>query len=178
MLRLVAAAMGPHLQRRIGVPGFRCGFGDSPIKQGLRSELVALTVEDVRTASEGLVVQLRRSKGDQEGRGAEKGIPYATSPGLCAVRALAAWLEAAGVGCRPRFASAHGQGAALSDGVVVRVHWYGVTRSKKRCLQRTRACSRSQRRQRRAHLARALASARRGQALRRTGSHVDARDLA
>ena len=28
-----------------------------------------------------LVVAVRRSKGDQEGRGAEKGIPYASNPG-------------------------------------------------------------------------------------------------
>ena len=42
-------------------------------------------------------MRLRRSKGDQEGSGAKKGIPHATRPGLCAVRALAAWLEAAGI---------------------------------------------------------------------------------
>jgi len=46
-----------------------------------RSELVALTVEDVGPATEGLVVRLRRSKGDQEGRRvAMKGILHAARP--------------------------------------------------------------------------------------------------
>ena len=49
-----------------------------------RSELVALTVDDVGPAGEGLVVQVRRSKGDQEGRGAKKGIP--TPPARGSVR--------------------------------------------------------------------------------------------
>ena len=49
------------------------------------------------------LVQVRRSKGDQEGRGAKKGFPYAARPGLCAVRALAAWLEAGGITSVPIF---------------------------------------------------------------------------
>ncbi len=90
-----------------------------------RSELVALTVEDVRPASEGLVVRLRRSKGDQEGRGEEKGIPHATRPGLCAVRALAAWLEAAGITSGSIFRAVGSDGRvrpdALSDRSVARI---------------------------------------------------------
>jgi integrase len=39
-----------------------------------RSELVALTVADVAHVREGLIVKIRRSKSDQEGHGAEKGI--------------------------------------------------------------------------------------------------------
>jgi hypothetical protein len=49
-----------------------------------------LTVADVKREHEGLIVSVRRSKGDQEARGAEKGIPYASNPALCPVRALAA----------------------------------------------------------------------------------------
>jgi integrase len=47
----------------------------------------------VRDTSDGLVVTLRRSKTDQEGKGAEKGIPYGSTPATCPVRALRAWLE-------------------------------------------------------------------------------------
>jgi site-specific recombinase XerD len=84
-----------------------------------RSELVALTVADVQRVREGLVVAVRRSKGDQEGHGAEKGIPYASNPALCPVRALAAWLEAAGIteGALFRAVDQHGhvRATALSD---------------------------------------------------------------
>ncbi len=48
-----------------------------------RSELVALTVADVAQVREGIVVSVRRSKSDQEGRGAEQGIPHASAPGMC-----------------------------------------------------------------------------------------------
>ena len=45
-----------------------------------RSELVALTVADVKKEREGLAVAVRRSKSDQEGRGAEKGSSSWTWP--------------------------------------------------------------------------------------------------
>jgi integrase len=61
-----------------------------------RSELAALNVEDLRFDNRGLVVTIRRSKTDQEGAGAEIGIPYVANEGLCAVRAVRAWLDAAG----------------------------------------------------------------------------------
>jgi integrase len=84
-----------------------------------RSELVALTVADVTNVREGLVVSVRRSKSDQEGRGAEKGIPYASTPAMCAVRALAAWLAASGIAEGPLFRpiDQHGHvgAAALND---------------------------------------------------------------
>jgi site-specific recombinase XerD len=84
-----------------------------------RSELVALTVGDVMREREGLVVTVRRSKGDQEGRGAEKGIPYASRSTLCPVRALDEWLEAAGITEGPIFRRISAKGKlgaeALSD---------------------------------------------------------------
>jgi site-specific recombinase XerD len=58
-----------------------------------RSELVGLDVGDVRETSDGLVVTLRRSKTDQEGRGVERGIPYGSNRATCPVRAVRAWLE-------------------------------------------------------------------------------------
>jgi site-specific recombinase XerD len=90
-----------------------------------RSELVALDVADVKKEREGLVVTLRRSKRDQDGRGAEKGIPYASNPALCAVRALAAWLEAARIESGPVFRGVdqlgHVATEALSDRSVARI---------------------------------------------------------
>ncbi len=90
-----------------------------------RSELVALEVADVKKEREGLVVILRRSKRDQEGRGAEKGIPYASNPALCPVRALAAWLEAARIESGPLFRGVDQLGRlateALSDRSVARI---------------------------------------------------------
>ncbi len=68
-----------------------------------RSELVSLTLRDVTRAPEGLVVTLRKSKGDQEGRGLLKGIPYATDPVFCPVRALEAWLREANITEGPLF---------------------------------------------------------------------------
>lgn len=84
-----------------------------------RSELVALTVADVAHVREGLIVTLRRSKSDQQGRGAEKGIPFASNTAVCPVRALAAWLEASAIAEGPLFRSVDKHGhvglAALSD---------------------------------------------------------------
>lgn len=48
---------------------------------------------------------LRRSKGDQEARGETKGIPYASLPTVCPVRALARWLDASDIKEGPLFRS-------------------------------------------------------------------------
>jgi site-specific recombinase XerD len=68
-----------------------------------RSELVALTVAAVQFTNDGLVVKLQRSKTDQEGAGETKGIPYGSTPATCPVRALRAWLDAAGIAAGPIF---------------------------------------------------------------------------
>src|SRR5438876_1045357 len=62
-----------------------------------RSELVSLDVADIQFTDDGLVVSLRRSKTDQEGEGRKVGIPHASKPQTCPVRALKAWMEAAGI---------------------------------------------------------------------------------
>ena len=41
-----------------------------------RSELVALTVEDLEETKRGLLVTLRHSKTDQEGHGHQRAIPF------------------------------------------------------------------------------------------------------
>lgn len=76
-----------------------------------RSELVALDVRDVEGAERGLLVTLRRSKSDQEGRGHVRAVPYGRSPETCPVRALEAWLGAAAITSGRIFRSVtrHGQ---------------------------------------------------------------------
>jgi integrase len=90
-----------------------------------RSELVALDVVDVELQTEGLLVHVRRSKGDQEGKSFDKGVPYASAPALCAVRALRAWLDAAGITEGPIFRGVdrygHVSKTRLSDRSVARV---------------------------------------------------------
>ena len=41
-----------------------------------RSELVALDMAEIELTKRGLVVTVRRSKGDQEGKGQERAIPF------------------------------------------------------------------------------------------------------
>jgi site-specific recombinase XerD len=60
------------------------------------TELLALDVVDVEHRLEGLVIRIRRSKTDPDGRGRIKTLPYAGQrPDLCPVRALQTWLAAA-----------------------------------------------------------------------------------
>jgi integrase len=58
-----------------------------------RSELVAITREDVVFTSEGLRLTIPRAKGDQTGKGASLGIPRGNRADTCPVRALELWLE-------------------------------------------------------------------------------------
>lgn len=62
-----------------------------------RSELVALTVEDLTFCREGLRIAIRRSKTDQDGAGEEIAVPSVANKSLCAVRATRRWLEASGI---------------------------------------------------------------------------------
>ena len=59
-----------------------------------RSELVSIDRFDLSFVQEGILVQLRRSKVDQEGAGSVKAIPYSSSPDLCPVRSILAWMSA------------------------------------------------------------------------------------
>jgi len=68
-----------------------------------RSELVGLTVATVQFTNDGVVIKLPHSKTDQEGMGETKGIPYGSTPATCPVRALRAWLDAAGIVAGPIF---------------------------------------------------------------------------
>jgi site-specific recombinase XerD len=70
-----------------------------------RSELVALDVEDVTDTDDGLVVNVRRSKTDQESKGRQIGVPYGSHPDTCPVRALRAWKDASGISSGPLWLS-------------------------------------------------------------------------
>jgi integrase len=68
-----------------------------------RSELVALDVDAVEFGTDGLTITIRRSKTDQEGKGARIGLPFGSDPDTCPVRTLRAWLESSGVAEGPVF---------------------------------------------------------------------------
>jgi site-specific recombinase XerD len=68
-----------------------------------RSELVALQVEDLTEAPDGLRVLIRHSKTDQEGAGQEIAIPRGSK--LRPIEAVRAWLSAAGITTGPVFRS-------------------------------------------------------------------------
>jgi len=70
-----------------------------------RSELVALDVDDLNDNADGLVVTVRNSKRDQEGRGDTKAIPFGTDRETCPVRAVKAWLQHASITEGPVFRS-------------------------------------------------------------------------
>ena len=79
-----------------------------------RSELAALEFADLTFTAEGLVVNLRRSKTDQEAKGREVGIPFGTDELTCPVRSLKAWLGRAHIDCGPVFRSV-GKSGRLSQ---------------------------------------------------------------
>jgi site-specific recombinase XerD len=66
-----------------------------------RSELVALDVTDLEETEEGFRVSIRRSKTDQEGHG--EVIAIVRGGSTCPVKAVKAWLEAAGISEGPVF---------------------------------------------------------------------------
>jgi site-specific recombinase XerD len=68
-----------------------------------RSELVALDVADVEETADGLMVNIARSKTDQEGEGVRVGVPFGSDPAVCPVRSLRAWLTLAEITEGPIF---------------------------------------------------------------------------
>jgi integrase len=79
-----------------------------------RSELVGLDLADLEFVREGLVLTLRRSKTDQEGRGRRIGIPHARGR-WCPVREVQAWVEAVEIEEGSLFRSLRKGGAVSSD---------------------------------------------------------------
>lgn len=79
-----------------------------------RSELVSLNVADLEHVRQGIIVTLRRSKTDQEGRGRKIGIPFGRLR-WCPVRQLAEWLENASIQNGPLFRSVNRHGQVASQ---------------------------------------------------------------
>lgn len=88
-----------------------------------RSELVALSVEDLERTPEGLIVHIRRSKTDQEGEGHQVAVPRGSK--LRPVEAVEAWLAAAqiteGAVFRPIAKGGRLQAGRLTDSSVARI---------------------------------------------------------
>jgi site-specific recombinase XerD len=87
-----------------------------------RTELVALTLEDVQYVPEGLVLTIRGSKTDQERAGQKVAIALGKTPETCPVYALRAWLLAGGIASGSLFRAVtrwgHVQPEGMSDQVV------------------------------------------------------------
>jgi site-specific recombinase XerD len=81
-----------------------------------RSELVALYVDDLEEAPEGLRVRIRRSKTDQEAEGRTVGVARGRHPETDPVAAVRAWLDAAGIACGPLFRPVSMIDGSLGDG--------------------------------------------------------------
>jgi integrase len=62
-----------------------------------RSELAAIDFTHLSFTKDGLVIDLRRSKTDQEAAGRKVGIPFGKDETTCPVRALRRWLAASGI---------------------------------------------------------------------------------
>jgi integrase len=62
-----------------------------------RSELVALDLCDLQFVPEGITVEVRHSKTDQESAGQIKAIPFSSALELCPVRAIQEWLRVSGI---------------------------------------------------------------------------------
>lgn len=68
-----------------------------------RSELVALDFSDIGFVEEGMIVNIGRSKTDQEGAGYEIGVPFAKDPACCPTASLKNWIETARIDTGPLF---------------------------------------------------------------------------
>jgi site-specific recombinase XerD len=127
--RIVAAAPDSLLglrDRALILVGFSGGFR--------RSELASiLEVEDLTFSDDGLYIRMRRSKTDQEQQGRTLALPLGEHPETCPVRALRAWLEAAGItsGAVFRAVDRHGEVAthALSPRSVAKILKCAATRA-------------------------------------------------
>lgn len=91
-----------------------------------RSELVAIRVDDLAFSDAGVLIHVRRSKTDQQGRGRVKAIPYLDGPRLlCPAHSLADWCERSGIVAGPVFRgltrSGEVRGTGLHDGEVSRI---------------------------------------------------------
>ena len=81
--------------RSIILIGFSGGFR--------RNEIVSLDYEDLDFVSEGLKINLKRSKTDQIGEGSVKGLPYFDNSQYCPVLSVKKWIEISNIVSGPLF---------------------------------------------------------------------------
>jgi integrase len=81
--------------RSIILIGFSGGFR--------RNEIVSLDYDDLDFVSEGLKINLKRSKTDQFGEGTVKGLPYFNNSQYCPVLSLKKWIETSNINSGPLF---------------------------------------------------------------------------
>lgn len=82
-----------------------------------RSELVAITMDDLEFNRDGLAIMLRHSKTDQDGQGYKKGIPYGSNPETCPVRSLQDWLSQSKINDGTIFRSINKYGTISNKGL-------------------------------------------------------------
>lgn len=80
-----------------------------------RSEIVALDLADLKILDRGVIITIRRSKGDQKGEGQEVAIERSSELDVDVVDALKAWLAVRGRQPGPLFIPADGGGALRHD---------------------------------------------------------------
>src|SRR5690606_20413566 len=80
-----------------------------------RSELAALTVDDLTFGADGVDVLIRRSKTDQEGQGQTVAIPHGLH--LKPVEALRDWLSAAAITAGPIFRAVSRSGRLAEEAI-------------------------------------------------------------
>jgi site-specific recombinase XerD len=81
--------------RTIILIGFSGGFR--------RNEIVSLDYEDLDFVTEGLKINLKRSKTDQSGEGFIKGLPYFENHQYCPVLSVKKWIERSNINSGPLF---------------------------------------------------------------------------
>jgi len=81
--------------RSIILIGFSGGFR--------RNEIVSLEYEDLDFVTQGLKINLRRSKTDQFGEGSVKALPYSNSSEYCPVTSLKKWIDISNINSGPLF---------------------------------------------------------------------------
>jgi site-specific recombinase XerD len=81
--------------RSIILMGFSGGFR--------RNEIVSIDYDDLDFVSEGLKINLKRSKTDQLGEGSVKGLPYFDNTQYCPVLSLKNWIEVSRISSGPLF---------------------------------------------------------------------------
>ena len=81
--------------RSIILIGFGGGFR--------RNEIVSLDYDDIDFVQEGLKIHLKRSKTDQFGEGALKGVPYFDNLQYCPVLSIKKWIEISKINSGPLF---------------------------------------------------------------------------